>query len=64
MALKPFYIALSYDLRFHALYGDIPVAGANSLGGAIDAIPNKYLYGLSNNSLGWQRLTPGAPNTD
>lgn len=61
--LKLFYIALSDDLRFHALYGDTPVIASNSIGGAIDAIPNKHLYGLPNNTMDWQHLTPAAPNT-
>ena len=60
--LKPFYIALSDDLRFHALYGDTPVVASNSIGGAIDAIPNKHLYGLPNNAMDWERLSPTAPN--
>jgi hypothetical protein len=49
-------------MRFHALYGDTSVATSNSIGGAIDAIPNKHLYGLPNNAMDWQRLTPAAPN--
>jgi len=57
-ALKPFYIALSIDLRFHALYGGISVGTSNSIGGAIEAIPNKHLYGLSNNAMDWERLIP------
>ncbi len=56
--LKPFYIALSDDLRFHALYGDTSVATDNSIGGAIEAIPNKDLCGLSNHSADWERLSP------
>jgi hypothetical protein len=56
--LKPFYIALSDDLRFHALYGDTSVVASNSIGGAIDAIPNKHLYGLPNNAMDWECLDP------
>lgn len=57
-ALRPFYIALSYDLLFHALYGDLSVGASNSIGGAIEAIPNKHLYGLSDNAMDWERLIP------
>ena len=54
--LKPFYIALSDDQRFHALYSDVSVGSSNSVGGAIASIPNKFLYGVSNNILDWERL--------
>jgi hypothetical protein len=53
--LKPFYIALSTDMRFHALYGDVSVGSSNSVGGAIESIPNKHLYGLSDNAMDWER---------
>ena len=56
--LKPFYIALSDDLRFHVLYGDTSVVTSNSIGGAINAIPNKHLYGLTKNLMDWERLPP------
>ena len=62
--LKPFYIALSDDLRFHSLYGDISIGASNSPSGAIEAIPNKHLYGLPNNAMDWGRLTPIALNTN
>jgi len=62
--LKPFYIALSSDMRFHALYGDTPVGANNSISGAIDAIPNKHLYGLSNNAMDWERLDPIKSNVN
>ena len=54
--LKPFYIALSDDMRFYALYGDAPVGSSNSVGGAIASIPNKHLYGISENPIDWERL--------
>ena len=54
--LKPFYIALSDDLRFHALHGDISIGDSNSISGAIEAIPNKHLYGVPNNAMDWDRL--------
>ncbi len=63
-ALKPFYIALSSDMRFHTLYGDISVGTSNSIGGAIDAIPNKHLYGPPNNAMDWERLLPDASMTN
>jgi hypothetical protein len=57
-ALKPFYIAMSNDLRFHALYDDISVGVGYSLIGAIESIPNKHLYGLSSKTQDWERLIP------
>ena len=54
--LKPFYIAPSDDLRFHALYSDVSMGSSNSVGGAIALIPNKYLYGISDNVMDWDRL--------
>ena len=62
--LRPFYVALSDDLRFHALYDDISVGIGNSLGGAIEAIPNKHLYGLSNSAMDWERLYPTTFNAN
>lgn len=55
--LKPFYIALSDDLRFHALYGDISIGTSNSVGGAIESVPNKHLYEVSDNTIDWERLS-------
>ena len=49
MALEPFYIALSVDFRFHPLYDGISLCTDNSIGDAIEAIPEKHLFGLSNN---------------
>ena len=60
--LKPFYIALSDDLRFHALYGDISLGDSNSISGAIEAIPNKHLYEVPNNLMDWERLSPATLN--
>ena len=54
--LQPFYIALSSDLQFHALYDDISVGSGKTIYGAIDSIPNKHLYGISNSPLNWGRL--------
>jgi hypothetical protein len=54
--LKPFYIALSDDLRFHALYDEISIGNSNSVGGAIESIPNKHLYEVSDNTVDWERL--------
>lgn len=59
--LKPFFIALSNDLRFHALYGDASVGSSNSVGGAIASIPNKYLYGVSDNTMDWERINSEPP---
>jgi CTP:molybdopterin cytidylyltransferase MocA len=54
--LKPFYIAMSNDLRFHALYDDVSVGMGHSLAAAIESIPNKNLYGLSSNALDWKHV--------
>ncbi|MBU3625525.1 hypothetical protein ICN48_04655 [Polynucleobacter sp. JS-Safj-400b-B2] len=62
--LKPFYIALSSDMRFHALYGDISIVDSNSISGAIEAIPNKHLYGVPNNAMDWDRLSPDTSMTN
>ena len=62
--LKPFYIALSDDLSFHALYGDVSIGASNSISGAIEAIPNKHLYGLSNNAMDWERVSPATLNSN
>lgn len=59
--LKPFFIALSNDLRFHAVYGDTSVGSSNSVGGAIALIPNKHLYGVSDNTMDWERITAEPP---
>jgi len=62
--LKPFYIALSSDMRFHALYGDTSMATSNSISGAIEAIPNKHLYGVPSNAMDWKRLDLTTSNTN
>jgi hypothetical protein len=62
--LKPFYIVLSDDMHFHALYDNISVGTSDSIGGAIGAIPNRHLYGVSNNIVDWECLSPAMPNTD
>ena len=63
--LKPFYIALLDDQRFHALYGDTSVGSSNLVGGAeLLSITNKRLYGISDSTMDWERITsePPMPN--
>jgi hypothetical protein len=60
-ALKSFDIAPSNDLRIHALCINISIGVGNSINGAIEVPTSKQSYGLSNNAIDWQQLTPTFP---
>jgi uncharacterized protein YcgI (DUF1989 family) len=63
-ALEPIYIALSSDLRFHAMYGETSIGSHDSVGTAIQSVVNERIYGVSKYMEDWERLMPTAPNAN
>lgn len=59
-ALEPIHIALSGDLRFHVLYGEISMGSHGSIADAIQSIANERIYGVSDHVRDWERLMPMA----
>jgi len=57
-ALDLIFIALSSDLRFHVLYGEISIGSHNSINAAIQSIANERIYGVSDDAKDWERLMP------
>lgn len=57
-ALDPIHIALSSDLRFHVLYGEISMGSHRSIVAAIQSIANERIYGVSDDAGDWERLMP------
>lgn len=55
--LKPIFIALSDDMRFHVLYDNTSLCDHNSIGMALSSAASNYISGISSDITEWERLS-------